>query len=82
MLVSLLLAAFAGLGLRLCDHRRTGSPPSCIGPFLDLAAVDEGSFALKARRDGQGHLVEWQVQPVTLVGVVSGTLLTVQQVLR
>ena len=71
-----------GLGLRLCDHRRTGSPPACVGPFLDLAGVNEGSFALRSGRDKRGRTVKWQPESVTLLGSVNGTLMTVEQVLR
>src|SRR5688572_20726670 len=30
-----------GQGLRLCQGRKTTSPPGCLGPFVDLDGVNE-----------------------------------------
>ena len=71
-----------GLGLRLCDGRRPGSPPSCIGPFLDLYGPGVDALELRTGKDGDGRRVRWSPDPVTLFGPVSGARLDVQQVLR
>lgn len=71
-----------GLGLRLCDGRRPGSPPSCIGPFLDLYGPGVDALDLRAGEDDKGRPVRWSPEPVTLLGPVSGARLDVQQVLR
>lgn len=71
-----------GLGLRLCDGRRPGSPPSCIGPFLDLYGPGVDALDLRTGKDDKGRRVRWSPDPVTLLGPVSGARLDVQQVLR
>ncbi len=70
-----------GLGLRLCQGRQRGDPPNCLGPFLDLDGVNETSFSLRPGRI-DGNPMQWSEEPVTLVGPVVGTRMTVQQVLR
>jgi len=64
-------------GLRLCNGFRPGSPPSCVGPFVDLYGVDPGSFALRSRSG-----VRWGEDPIAVYGALDGTALTVQSVLR
>ena len=71
-----------GLGLRVCDGRRPGSPPSCIGPFLDLYGPGVDALDLRTGKDGEGRRIRWSPDPVTLLGPVSGARLDVQQVLR
>ena len=71
-----------GLGLRLCDGRRPGSPPSCIGPFLDLYGPAVNALDLRTGEDGKGRRIRWSPDPVTLLGPVTGARLDVQQVLR
>jgi hypothetical protein len=67
-------------GLRLCKGKRSSSPPSCVGPWLDLTGVDRGSFNLKSARVG-GQTVLWLDEPVSLRGQVDGPHMTVEQVL-
>ena len=71
-----------GLRLRLCDSRKPGSPPSCIGPFLDLYGPGIDALDLRTGRDDEGRRVRWSPDPVTLLGPVGGARLDVQQVLR
>ena len=68
------------LGLRLCDGRRGSGPPRCIGPFLGLEQVDAGAFVLERGSD-DGRPVGWSAEPVTMTGVLVGTVFTVQVVL-
>jgi hypothetical protein len=74
--------AFEGGGwpLRLCDSRKSGSPPSCIGPFVYVAGIDRGSFNMKRGRTAD-RAVYWTADAVTLLGTLQGTELTVSQVL-
>ena len=70
-----------GLALRLCNARRRGDPPSCIGPFVELDGADAGTFNLEEGR-ADGLVVRWSPDPLTLVGPLDGVRLNVQQVLR
>ncbi|MGI8792092.1 MAG: hypothetical protein ACR2H3_02760 [Acidimicrobiales bacterium] len=70
-----------GLGLRLCNGIQKKSPPLCLGPYLDLERIDRESFGLKKARTDDGD-VHYPGQPVTLLGVVHGTVMSVEQVLR
>ena len=70
-----------GLGLRLCDGRQPGSPPRCLGPFVDLYRVDEGSFGLKTGKTDAGT-VQWVDDPLTIRGTIVGTARTVSEVLQ
>ena len=66
--------------LRMCNGRRGGSPPSCVGPYISLENVDRGSFELREGTVDEG-VVRWSPEPVTATGVLVGTLFTVQVVL-
>ena len=70
-----------GLALRLCDGRKPGDPPTCIGPFVELSGPGLGALALE---DGSldGRRVRWSDDPVTLLGPVDGAAMVVEQVLR
>lgn len=70
-----------GLGLRLCNARRRGDPPSCIGPFVELDGADAGTFNLSEGRI-EGVAIRWSPDPLTIVGPVDGVRLYVQQVLQ
>jgi hypothetical protein len=70
-----------GLGLRLCRGKRNTSPPRCIGPFLDLHGVDEGSFPLESASSEDGE-VRWMDEPVALRGSILGTRMDVSEILR
>ena len=70
-----------GLGLRLCDGKQAGSPPRCLGPFLDLYRIDEGSFALRSGTTDAGE-VQWVDDPLTIRGTIIGTAMTVSEVLQ
>ena len=66
-----------GLGLRLCDGRKPGDPPSCIGPFIDVSGPGLGAVPLE-----EGAGVRWSDDAVTFFGVVDGPAMVVEQVLR
>ena len=70
-----------GLGLRLCNGRRNTSPPLCLGPFVDLDRVNEGSFSLESGETDDGT-VQWMDDPITLRGPILGTRMTVTEILR
>lgn len=70
-----------GLGLRLCNGRQNGSPPRCLGPFIDLDGVNQGSFALEEGETDDGP-VRWTEEPLALRGVLLGTRMRVTEVLR
>lgn len=72
-----------GLGLRLCHGRQNTSPPLCLGPFLDLDGVNEGSFSFEEAKLDDGGEVRWVEEPMALRGTVhDGTRLQVGQILR
>jgi hypothetical protein len=68
-------------GLRLCRGLKVTSPPNCVGPWLDLENVNEGSFSLRSGGRG-GTRVRWNPDPVSLLGRVSGSRLAVDQVVQ
>ena len=70
-----------GLGLRLCDGKQPGSPPRCLGPFVDLYRIDEGSFSLESGKTDAGP-VQWVKDPLTIRGTIVGTAMTVSEVLQ
>ena len=70
-----------GLGLRLCDGLRSGDPPRCRGPFLDLDGVNQGNFALERGTTDDGPIL-WSDTSIALRGRIDGTRMTVEQVLR
>ena len=70
-----------GLGLRLCDGKQHGDPPRCLGPFVDLYRVDEGSFGMKSKRTDEGE-IKWVPDPLTIRGTIVGTAMTVSEVLQ
>ena len=70
-----------GFGLRLCHGRKTTSPPSCLGPFVDLDGVNEGNFSFESGRSDAGR-VQWVDEPIALRGTVEGTRMRVSEVLR
>lgn len=70
-----------GFGLRLCNGRENTSPPRCLGPFLDLDGVNEGSFALRSGETKDGE-VRWTEDPLALRGTILGTRMTVSQIYR
>lgn len=70
-----------GLGLRLCHGRQNTSPPLCLGPFLDLDGVNEGSFSFEEETTDEGE-VRWVEEPLALRGTIEGTRMNVTEVLR
>ncbi len=70
----------AGWPMRLCNARESGDPPRCIGPFLYVEQLDPGRFNAKAGRTEDGEQ-RWVPEPVTLLGRLKGTELTVREVL-
>jgi hypothetical protein len=68
--------------LRLCDGRKTGHPPRCLGPFVSLHNADAGQLILRRGVDPDEGPVLYSDEPVTLVGTLLGTILTVQVVAR
>lgn len=69
-----------GWEARLCQGRRRGSPPRCVGPFLYAENIDVAQFNVKAGRL-DGKPARWVDEQVTLLGRVRGTTITVSQVL-
>ncbi|HUP87546.1 MAG TPA: hypothetical protein VM143_17975 [Acidimicrobiales bacterium] len=70
-----------GMGLRICQGRVNSSPPRCLGPFLDLDRVNEGSFALRSGKAKEG-VVKWVEEPIAMRGTTVGTRMTVLELLR
>lgn len=70
-----------GFGLRLCNGRENTSPPRCLGPFLDLDGVNEGSFTLRSGETKDGR-VRWTEESLALRGTILGTRMTVSQIYR
>lgn len=70
-----------GLGLRICNGRQNTDPPLCLGPFLDLDGVNEGSFSFETGKADEG-IVKWVPEPIALRGTVDGTRMAVSEVLR
>lgn len=70
-----------GLGLRLCHGRQNTSPPLCLGPFLDLDGVNEGSFSFEEGETDDGE-VRWVEEPLALRGTIEGTRMNVTVVLQ
>lgn len=74
---------FSGPGgreLRLCDSREGGDPPRCIGPFVSLYGIDEGSFDLRSAGTPDGPVLS-SPEPVSVTGTLSGTAFEAQFVL-
>ena len=69
-----------GLGLRLCDALRTGDPPQCLGPFVDLDGVDRGTFGLRPGKV-DGKPMFYSTETVALRGTIVGSRMQVLQVL-
>lgn len=66
------------LGLRLCEGRES-DPVACVGPFVDLVGFDPASVELdETERDGRE--VFYSADPVTLVGTLSLTTFTVEDI--
>lgn len=75
---------FSGPGsapLRICNGIERGSPPRCIGPYLALEGVNEGSFNFREGED-DGRPMKWVPDPVALHGRIAGTVMTVDQILN
>lgn len=64
--------------LRLCDGREPGSPPQCIGPWLDVTGIDPGRLNL--RRSDPPTGVSWSRGPVVLAGVVQPGRLLAEEI--
>lgn len=69
-----------GLGLRLCHGRESTSPPACLGPYVDLDGVNEGSFSFESGQ-APGGRVRWVEDPLALRGTIEGTRMRVTEVL-
>lgn len=70
-----------GLGLRLCQGRQNTSPPQCLGPFVDLDGVNEGSFSFETAKTKDGE-VKFGEDPIALRGTVNGTRFNVSEILQ
>ena len=70
-----------GFPLRLCAGVERLALPECLGPYITLRGVNEGSFDLRTAGEGDDAR-QFQEQPVTLLGVLNGTDMQVQQVLQ
>lgn len=71
-----------GLGLRLCNGVQATSPPRCLGPYLDLERVNEGSFDLAEAETDDGPMLHPKGRAVTLRGTILGTVMDVEQILQ
>lgn len=71
-----------GFPVRLCSGLQGGDPPRCVGPFLELLQVDAARFGLQQGTDDRGRRVQWSRRPLTLLGTIAGTRMTVAQVLQ
>jgi len=69
-----------GLPARLCSGLHRASPPTCIGPFVDLEGLDENRLALDHRTVGSRTVV-WTPKPVSLAGRRRLGALTVADIL-
>lgn len=69
-----------GWEVRLCNAERRGNPPRCVGPFLYVANLDLGQFNMK-KGTVNDRPAQWATEPVTLLGRIRGTEITVSQVL-
>ncbi len=70
-----------GMGLRLCHGRQNTSPPKCLGPFVDLDGVNEGSFSFKTAKTKDGE-VKFGKDPIALRGTIVGTRFNVSEILQ
>jgi hypothetical protein len=71
-----------GLGLRLCNGRKNTATPGCLGPFLDLDGVNEGSFRLESGTTPEHLRVRWSPGDVALRGTIVGTRMRVTEILK
>lgn len=62
--------------LRLCHGLVDEDPPTCQGPYLSLANLDEMRLDLRSEEG-----VRWTPEPVTLLGAVSLDRFTVTEIL-
>lgn len=67
--------------LRLCTGIERLELPECLGPYITLEGVNEGSFQLREVGDGDDAR-RYQKQSISLLGVITGTEMLVQQVLQ
>ncbi len=70
-----------GLGLRLCQGRQNTSPPRCLGPFVDLDGVNEGSFSFDTAKTKDGE-IKYGEGAIGLRGTVNGTRFSVSEILQ
>jgi hypothetical protein len=64
----------------LCNGKKSTSPPTCIGPSIDLHGVDSHSFELKTAGSGKKR-VSFTNRPVAVLGDLEAGQMTVSQVL-
>ena len=69
-----------GWPTRLCNGRDRADTPRCIGPFLYVERLDLNQFNLE-KGTVEKRPVQWVDEPVTLLGRIRGTEITVSQVL-
>lgn len=70
-----------GLGLRLCQGRQNTSPPTCLGPYVDLDGVNEGSFSFRTAKTDGGE-VKYGEGSLALRGTIVGTRFNVSEILQ
>lgn len=75
---------FAGDGfpVRVCNGIRRTSPPSCIGPFLELRNLDPSRVPVRKQRDDKGRDIIWSPEPVAFLGDVAKDRFLVRELLN
>lgn len=69
------------LPLRLCTGIERLDEPECLGPFVTLEGVNEASFDLRMAGKGD-EARQYQRTSISILGVLNGTALQVQQILQ
>lgn len=72
-----------GFPVRVCNGIQPGSPPECVGPYLELRNLDPSRVPVrKQRRERDGKDVIWSPETVALLGQVDRDRFTVQELVQ
>lgn len=71
-----------GFPVRVCAGIKRTSPPSCVGPFLELRNLDPSRVPVRQERDDKGRDVIWSPEPVGFLGDVSADRFLVRELLN
>lgn len=72
-----------GFPVRVCNGIKRTSPPSCVGPFLELRNLDPSRVPVRQQRDDtSGRDVIWSPEPVALLGDVAKDRFLVRELLN